>query len=139
MRKRIAQLQGWAPVLVVVVVTSLAMASVSIAADQSTSKGRIPDEAFLADGSIVDELVPDFVAVWGHGGEAIAGYTPKEYVLSIETSSDAAAKPVDAPAPVFGEDLETLVGHMVPGLGFVPIGDDAGDYPELDVEVGPAD
>lgn len=79
------------------------------------------------DGAIDPSAVPDFVSVAGNNG--IVGYVPKAVVL--EPTGDEAI-------PVVGEDLQTVVGHLVPGKGFVPLGVDPATVPERPVEQGPS-
>ena len=79
-----------------------------------------------ADGAIDPSMVPDFIAVAGDPGRV--GFARRENVLGSG----------DAPFPVYGEDLRTVVGTMVPGRGFVPIGVDPGTVPTFEVVVAPA-
>ena len=79
------------------------------------------------DGEIDPSAVPDFVAVAGVFG--IVGYVPKTVVL---TPAD------DDVTAVVGEDLRTVVGHLVPGKGFVPLGVDPATVPLQPVEAGPS-
>ena len=88
------------------------------------TKGPIPPDAVPpAGGAINEALVPDFVSAYGQDGVTIAGYVPKALLLhhsgSVPGSPDN--PPQDQALPVYGEDLTTLVGHMVPGKGFVPL------------------
>ena len=72
-----------------------------------------------------EALVPDFVGVWGADGVTIAGYMPKRYALGgagTTVGGTPSNPPQDLPIPVYGEDLVTLVGHMVAGVGFVALG-----------------
>jgi hypothetical protein len=95
------------------------------------TKGGMPDNAAPAGGGFLNEaLVPDFVSAWGQGGVTIAGYVPKRYLVG--TSGQ------DSPQPVYEEDLTTLVGYMVPGKGFVPLGVDPNSIPTFPVQQGPA-
>lgn len=80
-----------------------------------------------ANGVIDPSMVPDFVAVTGRL-EGVVGYARKENVLGSS----------DAPFPVYGEDLRTVIGTMVPGRGFVPIGVDPQSVPTFEVAVAPA-
>ncbi len=102
-----------------------ALAVESVAWRQPT-KGRIPDEAVPPQGGDINEaLVPDFVGVWGADGVTIAGYMPKRYALGgggMTAGGSPSDPPQDLPTPVYGEDLVTLVGHMVAGVGFVALG-----------------
>jgi hypothetical protein len=96
----------------------------SIAWRQPT-KGPIPESAAPPEGGSINEaLVPDFVSVSSADGLTIAGYTPKRYVLGGGDSMPGtpASPPQDLPDPVYGDDLVTLVGHMVPDVGFVALG-----------------
>lgn len=83
------------------------------------TKGAIP-----RGGDITDALVPDFVSALGRDGVTIAGYVPKGYLLEPFdiTPGNPSNPPHSEPQPVYGEDLTTLVGHMVPGVGFVALG-----------------
>jgi hypothetical protein len=79
-------------------------------------------------GGLIDpSSVPDFVAVVGDGPD-IVGYARRDDVLG----------PSDNPFPVFGNDLRTIVGQMVPGKGFVRAGVDPNAVPNIPVVVGPA-
>jgi hypothetical protein len=80
-----------------------------------------------SDGEIDPAQVPDFVAV--AGADAIVGYVPKAAVLD----------PGDETWPVYGDDLRTVVGHLMPGRGFVPVGVDPAAVPTYAIEVGAVD
>ena len=101
------------------------LAVTSIAWRQPT-KGPIPDDATPPEGGpTIDALVPDFVPMWGPDGVTIAGYIPKRYLLDgpdTEPGGTPSDPPQAEPIPVYGEDLVTLVGHSVPGVGFVALG-----------------
>jgi hypothetical protein len=90
------------------------------------TKGPVPENATPPEGGETnDALWPDFVSVWGSDGVTIAGYAPKRYLLdpgSRLMPGTPSNPPQPQPVPVFGEDLATLVGHMVPGVGFVALG-----------------
>lgn len=118
---------GRLAVLALVAGFILSATAISVAAAQyAPAKGPIPDAAVRSNGEIVDGLVPDYVSVVDRNGE-IAGYVRKELVIG---------DPGDAPWPVFAADLKTLVGRMVPGRGFVPLGVDERAVPTFEVEVG---
>ena len=89
------------------------------------SKGTMPPPD--PNGVVDASSAPDFLAVAGRDG-GIAGYARKEDVLGRR----------DAAFPVFGDDLRTVVGQMVPGRGFVPAGVDPATVPTFAVEVAPA-
>lgn len=90
------------------------------------TKGPIPEEASPPQGGDINfALVPDFVSVWGGPtGETIVGYAPKGLLLNPApvVGGSPGNPPPEVPVPVYGEDLTTLVGNMVPGHGFVPLG-----------------
>lgn len=90
------------------------------------TKGRIPEEATPREGGEINmALVPDFVStLGGPTGETMVGYVPKDLLFNprLEPGGTPEDPPQDVPMPVYGEDLKTLVGHMVAGQGFVPLG-----------------
>ncbi|HYO42956.1 MAG TPA: hypothetical protein VES19_07115, partial [Candidatus Limnocylindrales bacterium] len=100
--------------------------TVTAIAWRQPTKGPIPDDATPPEGGLTnDALVPDFVSMWDRDGLTIAGYIPKRYVVDgPETTPGGTPSnpPQSLPIPVYGEDLVTLVGHSVPGVGFVALG-----------------
>lgn len=105
------------------------------------TKGPIPADATPPEGGTMnDALVPDFVSALNRDGLTIAGYVPKRYILGggdLTPGGSPANPPQTLPDPVYGEDLATVVGHMVPGVGFVAVG--ATDIPAGPrVSVGPS-
>ena len=99
------------------------------------TKGPVPADATPPEGGTTnDALWPDFVAAWDRDGVTIAGYVPKRYLLDggpLTPGGSPSNPPQGLPVPVYGEDLTTLVGHMVPGVGFVALG-------STDVPAGPS-
>lgn len=78
---------------------------------------------------------PDFIAVVaGDGGEV--GYVPKRFFFREGMTSSEL--PRSDPWPVYAEDLRTLIGHMVQGKGFVPLGVDPATIPDFPVWMGPS-
>jgi hypothetical protein len=100
------------------------------------TKGPIPQAAYLANG-IDAALVPDFVSVWGRDGTSVAGYIPKAYLLGQTIPTVTSSRPEGDIAPVYADDLRTLVGHMYPDRGFVPLGVDPNSIPTIPVQQGP--
>lgn len=87
------------------------------------------------DGERDPKAAPDFIAVaTGHGDEV--GYVPKRFLFPDPTTS--AVIPRSEPWPVYAEDLRTLIGHMVQGKGFVPLGVDPSTIPDFPVRAGPS-
>jgi len=83
-------------------------------------------------------LVPDYIEALGRDGQPV-GYVTREDALGLGPQiTDNTGRPVDVPITVYAGDLATVVGHMVPGRGFVPLGADPKSIPEYDVKTGPA-
>jgi hypothetical protein len=82
-----------------------------------------------ADGTLDARLVPDFIAFVGQT-DHLVGWVPSEYLIGPGRG--------DEPIPVYADDLRTLVGHSVPGKGFVPLGIDPRMVPDIPVQVGPS-
>lgn len=110
---------------VLVLITALNLVGCSSFA----SKGTMPPPG--PNGVVDPSLAPDFMAVAGRDG-GIAGYVPKRYLLPVP------GPPLEPDVPVYADDLQTLVGHMVNGKGFVPIGVDPGTVPNIPVQVAPS-
>ena len=87
------------------------------------------------DGAPDASAAPDFIAVAAPDG-GIAGYVPKAYLFPDVSVANGRPGPTDV--PVYGEDLRTLVGHMVAGRGFVPVGVDPLTVPTFQVETAPS-
>jgi hypothetical protein len=86
------------------------------------TRGRVPYDAVDENGDFDLTKVPDFVPVLDSDGEGSAGWIRKE---------DAFPSTDNSPSPVFADDLETLVGHMYPMRGFVPLGTDPASVPKV--------
>ncbi len=123
-------LLGLSLLSVVLIVTTAA----AIASSPAASKGIVPPAAFKPGGPMDMSLVPDFVAASGPDG-SIVGYVPKSYLQPPPYAPGLVAVP---PIPVYADDLKTLVGHMYPSKGFVPLGVDPASVPEIPAQVGPA-
>lgn len=72
-----------------------------------------------AAGTIYLTRAPDYISVTSHG--RIVGYEPRSYVLPSAVNTPVNQR-LARVAPVYGPDLKNLVGHMYPGVGFVPLG-----------------
>jgi hypothetical protein len=81
------------------------------------SKGPLPDNAWNEDGTLNWAVIPDFISVTN--GDAIGGWVRATDVLPTDGSF-----PLPDVVAVYGDDLTTLVGHMYPDVGFVPLGSD---------------
>ncbi len=82
------------------------------------TRGPIPPEAFPEAGGEIDRgLVPAFIPALGQTGEQV-GWIAKE--LAVPVVDDGSRLVI----PVVGDDLRTVVGHMVARHGFAPLGTD---------------
>ena len=110
----------------------LTLATVVVAApalsDPAASFGTIPREAWLTDGSVNMDVVPDYVQALDREGGA--GYVRAADILP----DDGRGEPTDGPIAVVDRNRE-LVGWMVPERGFVPIGIALEDVPRVPVTV----
>jgi hypothetical protein len=104
------------------------------ACDPFATKGTVPPPP-PGGGAVDPRTVPDYVAAWNRDGTAIAGYVPKACLFP---GAQIVSGTQDSACPVFAEDLRTLVGHMVPGRGFVPLGVDPGDVATFPVVTAPS-
>jgi hypothetical protein len=132
------------PVVVLALGFLIVMTAIAVLAPRSSAaapghptKGPIPQAAYLANG-IDAALVPDFVPVQGRDGTSVAGYIPKAYLLGSTMPTVTSSAPEGDIAPVYADDLTTLVGHMYPDRGFVPLGVDPNSIPTIPVQQGPA-
>lgn len=114
--------------LAALVVLSIAViVSATQAGGPQLTKGPIPPDA-IQNGVFNKALIPDFIPALDRDGQ-VAGYVARDLAIP-----DGA--PANAPIPVFASDLTTLVGHMFPGRGFVPIGASVDSVPAIPVTVG---
>lgn len=95
-------------------VLALAFGAIPAISEAPPTFGTIPDEAWVDDGSVNMDIVPDFVAAEARDG-SLAGYVSAQDILGEAPSASHSA------IPVVDKNLD-LVGHMVPGRGFVPVG-----------------
>lgn len=100
-------------------------AAVVAACSPFATKGTMPPP--LPNGAVDASAAPDFIAVAARDA-GIAGYARKDDVLG----------PGDSPFPVFGDDLRTVVGQMLPGKGFIPAGVDPNTVPNIPAVVAPS-
>jgi len=101
--------------------------------------GTIPASA-INSGGMDTSQVPDFVPVIGQNGKVV-GYIRKQDLFmqsAVPAGVGGAAGPTlqdeqnraaAATAPVYGPDLTTVVGHMEPNVGFVPLGSSPSQAP----------
>ena len=75
--------------------------------DREWTRGPIPEDAITDAGMYDETRIPDFIPVWDRSGENIAGYV--RFCARLGGGAE----------PVYADDLTTVVGHMIPGEGFV--------------------
>jgi hypothetical protein len=123
--KKHAKSTLWLLIMQVVVLVGVACSPVG-------SKGTMPPAG--PNGEVDPGAAPDFIAVAVGDRDAI-GYVQKKFLLPEPTTS--IELPRGDPWPVYAADLQTLIGHMVPGKGFVPLGVDPATIPDRPVQMGP--
>ena len=103
-----------------------------------TTVGPVPGSARQPNGGVDLSQVPDFVPALSNG--RVVGYISKSELFPPQkaasqqsgtnsqapyvapTAADEAAQNAALIKTVYGPDLVTVVGHMYPGVGFVPLG-----------------
>jgi hypothetical protein len=81
------------------------------------SKGPVH---FPSTGQVPWNQIPHFVSV--SAGGKVVGYAPRADLFVPPGPLMRLSRIGAMPVPVYGDDLRTLVGHMYPGVGFVPVG-----------------
>lgn len=110
---------------------------VALGGSSTPTKGLVPPEADLGGGETNWSLVPDYIVALGRDGNPV-GYASKEQVFSLVPDAFGKdGRPLDQPIPVYADDLATVVGHMVSGRGFVPLGTDIEAVPLFEASLQP--
>jgi len=97
--------------------------------------GKFHADAYQADGSLDLRQVPEYVETLDRQGNLV-GYVDTDRMLNPDTDPDEPLGGYDLLDertwdPVLDGDLKTVVGHMVPSYGFLPLGDAPPDRSEL--------
>jgi hypothetical protein len=117
---------------------TIAAAATAAAGSPLPSKGTIPDAAWSSSGALDLNLVPDFVSQLGRDGSPV-GYVSRQAMLDPSGGErDVLGRPTAATWPVYGDDLKTVVGHLVPDKGFIPLGVDPATVDKVPVRAAPA-
>lgn len=114
----------------VLVVTTVVGISLAATSDPLPTKGSIPEDAWLEDGSVDLAQLPDFIVALDGDGNAV-GYVERSTLFP----DDPTEEPLDGPNPVVDESLQRVIGHMVPGRGFVPVGTPFDQVPTIPVTI----
>jgi hypothetical protein len=114
----------------IAVLSGLTMAAATTVSPSTLTKGPIPEAAWRADGSMDLTIVPDFIPALGRDGTQV-GFVQRDLVLADQATRPSRLPPsATTEIPVLADDLASIVGHMVPGRGFVPLGVDPASVPE---------
>lgn len=109
--------------------------------------GTIPDSAWGPGGQVDPSQVPDYVPALSNGH--VVGYVSKAQLFPsgpgaspgatqaaggpstyrAPTAADQAAENAKLVKTVYASNLQTVVGHMYPGVGFVPVGQEPPTHP----------
>lgn len=90
----------------------------------TATKGTLPEVMpTTPDGAPDFATSPDFIATTDRTGKRV-GYVKREDLMGSPTYASEVQT-------VYGEDLETVVGHMYPGRGFVKVGEDPTSVPPV--------
>lgn len=112
----------------------------AVTSQRAPTVGTIPDSGRGPSGHVDLSQVPDFVPALSNGH--VVGYVSKTHLFPTgpgaspgqanattglsayrpPTAADQAAENAKLVKTVYASDLETVVGHMYPGVGFVPVG-----------------
>lgn len=83
------------------------------------SKGPVPAAVH---GKLPWNLVPDYISVAGPNGKVV-GYAPRSDLFLPPLYSGPVPNGFGStPVPVYASNLTTLVGHLYPSIGYVPLG-----------------
>jgi hypothetical protein len=113
-RRRSKWAWGWKPSLVAAIILSVSVGG-GFAIAASLTKGPVP---IGPNGELELNHAPDFVGVSSDG--KVVGYVPRAYIIG--SSKGPLDEKLGSVAPVYGSNLTTEVGHLYPGIGYVPNG-----------------
>lgn len=115
----------WRVALVAGTIAVGAGAGVALAADERVAMyGTIPDDAYGADDSIDLRRVPAYVVAFDRDREPV-GYVAKADLFTASGAQTVVARD------------GSVVGHLRPGYGFVPIDADLSTITPIEASAGP--
>ena len=98
---------------------STAPSTTSTSAPTGPTKGPVVD----GEGGRIDwDRSPDFIVAVGNDGEPVGYIRKSDLNPGPPGTLPPGVQPSSAPLEVYDETLTKLVGHHVPGVGFVPLG-----------------
>lgn len=92
--------------------------SMAIGHADGATKGRVPQSAFTPNGPVDTHQVPDYVSVEDKTG-SVVGYVPKDDLFPTPGQPVTEDQRV---IPVYDSGLSHVIGHVYPGVGYVPNG-----------------
>lgn len=95
--------------------------------------GTIPSAAFTPTG-IDRSLVPEYVPALDRQGQVVGYVRSSDIVLGPPGTQ--ATPPTDQNVPVYDSSLAHIVGYIVTGCGFVPLGQQADNCPTVTTAQG---
>jgi hypothetical protein len=104
----------WKPSLVAVIILTFSVGG-GFAIAANLTKGPVP---IGPNGELELNHAPDYVGV--SSGRKFVGYVPRAYLIG--SSHEPVDEKLGSIAPVYGSNLSTIIGHLYPGIGYVPDG-----------------
>lgn len=109
----------WTKLRVLVFAGVVITAGSGVAIAAQVTSGPIPSK----DGQLQLNRAPAYVSVVGPHGQVV-GFVPRRDVVGDVPNHPLAGGPAAGGVrPVFGKNFSTLVGHLYPDEGFVPLGE----------------
>lgn len=120
--------------LVVGVLTSQA-ATPTVPSGTGADSYQYPDWIDSDTGLVIYDRLPEYLPVWNRTSTAIAGVVHRDYMFPPLTAVGEGVftgpPPADEIWPVLDREGGVLVGHVLPGIGFVSLDEqEAGFLPE---------
>jgi hypothetical protein len=113
-RRRSKSAWGWKPSLAAAIALSVTIGG-GFAIAASLTKGPVP---IGPNGELELNHAPDFDSVLSN--DKVVGYVPRAYL--VPPSKGSVDETLGSVAPVYRSNLTTVIGHLYPGIGYVPDG-----------------